>query len=141
MATDLGNDWLLDEEGDLIIGLNGDYMTTEDKEKFDPTNPYKGYQTMLITLARMAYYTAGEYSPFDIFFGAGGTDLISQPLSKRFPEYKERLTEMILKDKRFQSVVDISYEMVTVNVYRIFVKVIVKNTNIVTTAQVDLLNN
>lgn len=141
MATDLGNDWILDNDGDMIIGLNGDYMTTKDKEKFDTLNLYEGYQTMLITLARMAYYVAGEYSPFDIFFGAGGEGLISQPIVLRFPEYRERLTELILADDRFQSVNEISYEKIGENVYKILVKVVVRGTNIETVGEVAISSN
>lgn len=141
MSVDLGNDWILDNDGDLAINLDGDYMTTTDVERFDPNNPYDGYQTILITLARMALYVAGEYSPFDIFFGAGAEELISQPINLRFPEYKERLTDMILQDDRFKEVVDISYEQVTVNIYKILVKVVVRATNIITTGEVSISAN
>ena len=134
----LGNDFVLSDDGDLMLNATGDYMITTDIEQANPNNPYDGYESILITLARIVYYCSGEYSVVDILFGAGGQDLISSNIDKTFNEFADRCRERILEDDRFKSVEEVSYSKIANGVYKILVRVLVVGSSASTSYEINI---
>lgn len=109
MANNFGNDLILDQYGDLIIGDNGDFATTEDLEKKIPEEdlPFPGYISIRESLYNVLLSEKGDWQ-FDISTGANVPYYISQPMNKKFDDLKNSIRNEILKDDRIESVPDVS---------------------------------
>lgn len=129
--SNFGDDLFLSIDNDLIISSNGDYMCTSDYEKTISDLPFEGYVCLRETIARMIQATAGEYSVFDINFGAGIEELISTTdFNNKFNQFKERLQTSLLNDDRVKYVERIEYEKIDINTYNIYVSIITVGSNV-----------
>lgn len=126
-----GNDFLLTEENDLIIGTNGDIMTTDLYEKLEGYDLtfYEGYIAIRQFIAICFETTIGQYNLFDWNFGASSDLMISSTKINRFEEFTENFKEQLLRDDRIVSVDNVSYEQTGDNSWSIFVSITSINAN------------
>lgn len=118
MTTNFGID-LYEQDGDLIIGVNGDLFCTDDVElilnqDIQTQVRFEGYVCLFESIKRILPISFGEYSPYYVEIGAGANKTISSntELDKEFNQFKERATTQILKDERVAEVINIEYQKV-----------------------------
>ncbi len=106
--NNIGNDLMLDENGDLITSSSGDFFTTEDSENYITNLPFRGYVSLSETIYRILTSIKGSY-PFDINFGSNVMTKVSASVTKELvSELKTMIVNELLKDDRVKSISNIS---------------------------------
>lgn len=106
--NNIGNDLMLDENGDLITSSSGDFFTTEDSENYITNLPFRGYVSLSETIYRILTSIKGSY-PFDINFGSNVMTKVSANVTRELvSELKTMIVNELLKDDRIKSVSNIS---------------------------------
>lgn len=125
MSHNFGTDLIVTSEGDLTLAPNGDFLDTDTYQEINADNySFEGEVCVRESIYKVITYLAGEYSVFDIESGAGADQLVSKPFtSTEFELFKERAERQLQKDDRIESVIDISYEKIDINVYKISISV------------------
>lgn len=137
MSNNFGID-LFVQDKDIMIGINGDYLTTQDVEQVINELPFEGYVALRETIAKVLYPEQGTFSPFNYTDGAGAVDLISSTsdFEDKFTNFKNRVVSQLSKDDRVESVEEIDYNIYSEsdkNIITIIVKVIPNNLQKVST--------
>jgi hypothetical protein len=125
----LGNDLMLDSDGDLILNTNGDFYTTEDAEYQITDLPYRGYVCLNETIYRTVEAIKGSY-PFDSDFGADIPTFVSRTVTPQLIEnIKVNLITELIKDDRIKEVrqIDVEFQPPKTLIVSIFVVPIGQN--------------
>lgn len=104
MAEDiLGTDILLNSDGDIEVGPNGDVMNTDDYDAVKNA-PFPGYYNLVLSLWETISAIKGEY-PFQPTFGADIQEFVgTNILSKNLQGIKQRVFEVLESDPRIREV-------------------------------------
>lgn len=130
MATlNLGNDFILNDDNDIVIGSNGDWLTTFD---YESANPQETQFYNYINIREAYFRRLNTLKGADIFnydYGLNVSDLVSKNFDEVIEILPERIRAELEKDDRTKSVDLINFSIGNDNtlVVNIFVTVIGQN--------------
>lgn len=125
--SNLGNDLMLNDY-DIVIGANGDYLTTLDYEKTLTNLRYEGYICVRETIARIIEYSMYELDMFERA-GVGANKYISSNVNNIYNTLIDKIKEELIKDDRIRSVDNVEVTQVTLNIVTITVNLVVINSD------------
>src|SRR5882724_10925385 len=127
MSTNIGIDLMLsasdDGVGDLVIGDNGDFLTTEDYEaKLNPSLvKFEGFVCLHETIYRVLQANKGDWIR-DQDFGANITEHVSAPVNSKLFLLEQKIETELLKDDRIKSVDNVKMSFVDQKTVKIEIK-------------------
>lgn len=119
---------LFEQDGDLVLGANGDLLCTDDVEIILNQDPetavqFDGYVCLRESVANVISPSFGEYSHDEQTTGAGANATISKTnFEEEFNNFIERAKTQLLKDERIEQVTSITYNVLNNNTVNILMK-------------------